>query len=339
MLRAALTALLLLGSTLPALAARIDIDDPSVLGSLLFRDVIWGPTDYENAFVDVRYEGGVYSYIYAVSSSPYFPGTLCCEAHMVSYAVTGHPLEDTWGAINGSAADWTPDPNPSGYFDTATVESISPLHDGFAVVSSPGTGQFAVVYMQSHHPPSRQGTLTYTGRVRDHDHGGIVIVDSFQRGDVLAPIPEPGSIMLLGSGSWVSMLRCAGGAAALPWSAEKLRRCRRLNLRLGCHRTRRHPEQNPSRRHRRFRGHDDARGPHEEIFRLLRMELVTLDARKAALTVELSERMLPSPSSTDGGGLPGQSDVANGLPRRWGFVGTRRRTTSGRHACAGGLSS
>ena len=36
MWRAALTALLLLGSTLPALAERIDIDDPALLGPVLF---------------------------------------------------------------------------------------------------------------------------------------------------------------------------------------------------------------------------------------------------------------------------------------------------------------
>ena len=124
---------------------------------MLFQDFIYYGNEYHQAQADVRYEGGIYSYIYAVSSSPYFPGTLCCEAHMVSYAVTGHPLEGTWGAINGSAADWTSDPNPSGYVNTATVESISPIHDGFVVVSSPGTGQFAVVYMQSPHPPRTKG--------------------------------------------------------------------------------------------------------------------------------------------------------------------------------------
>ena len=73
--------------------------------------------------------------------SPYFPGTWCCEAGMVSFAVTGHPLEDTWGAIYSSDAFWSPndDNDPPG--PTAPVSSISPVFDGFLVVSQPGTGQ------------------------------------------------------------------------------------------------------------------------------------------------------------------------------------------------------
>ena len=82
-----------------ARADRIDITDPTVLGPVLLRDVIHESSEFEREVAEVRYLGGIYSYIYAVSSTPYFPGTLCCEASMVSFAVTGHPLEDTWGAI------------------------------------------------------------------------------------------------------------------------------------------------------------------------------------------------------------------------------------------------
>ena len=58
----------------------------------------------------------------------------------------------------------------------------------------------AVVYVQSPLPPSRHGILTYTGRVTDHDHGGVVITDSTQRDGVLVPTPEPGTIGLFGLG-------------------------------------------------------------------------------------------------------------------------------------------
>jgi hypothetical protein len=82
------------------------------------------------------------------------------------------------------------------------VSSISPVFDGFLVVSQPGTGRFAVVYMQSPLPPSRHGILTYTGRVRDFDHDpeGIVRIESSQTDNVLVATPEPGTIGLLGLG-------------------------------------------------------------------------------------------------------------------------------------------
>ena len=82
---------------------------------------------------------------------------------------------------------------------TANVASISPIFDGFRVFSQPGTGSFAVVYMQSPLPPSRHGILTYTGRVNDHDHG-IIRIESFQTDDVLVATPEPGTIGLFGLG-------------------------------------------------------------------------------------------------------------------------------------------
>jgi len=181
-----------------ARADRIDIDDPSVLGPVVLRDVILHSNEYEKAVAEVRYEGGIYSYIYAVSSSPYFPITSCCRAGMVSFAVTGHPLEDTWGAIYSSDVLWSANddlpPRP-----TAPVASISPIFDGFRVVSEPETGSFAVVYMQSPLPPSGHGILTYTGSV-DDGPGGIVRIESFQSDDVLVATPEPGTIGLFGLG-------------------------------------------------------------------------------------------------------------------------------------------
>ncbi len=92
-----------------ARADRIDINDPTALGPVLLSDEIIGYNPYETIVAEVRYQGGIYSYIYAVSSTPYFPGTLCCEAGMVSFAVTGHPLEDTWGAIYSSDVFWNDD--------------------------------------------------------------------------------------------------------------------------------------------------------------------------------------------------------------------------------------
>jgi hypothetical protein len=187
-----------LGYPPSAHATRVDVDDPAVLGPLLRRDFIYHANEYERAITDVRYAAGVYSYIYAVSSTPYFPGTSCCEAGIVSFSVTGHPLEATWGAIHGSDVHWTAFPDsPS---TTKTVASITRLYDGFLVVPQPGPGRYTVVYMQSPFPPSPDGKLTYTGRVRDWDQGGIVRVESFGRGGVLVPVPEPASIVLFGLG-------------------------------------------------------------------------------------------------------------------------------------------
>ena len=158
--------------------------------------------DFERRVAEVRYQDGIYLYIYAVSSTPYFPGTACCEASMVSFAVTGHPLEDTWGAIYSDDMYWAPDNDNNPRGPTAEVSSISPIFDGFLVVSQPGTGQMAVVYMQSPLPPSRHGILTYTGRVRDFDQDpeGIVRIESSQTDNVLVATPEPGTIGLLGLG-------------------------------------------------------------------------------------------------------------------------------------------
>ena len=190
-----------------ATATRVDIDDPAVLGPLVRREYIYHSNDYERAIAEVRFASGIYSYVYAISSSPYFPGTSCCEAGIVSFSMTGHPLEATWGAINGSDVYWTAFPDyPS---TTKRVASITSLHDGFLVVPQPGPGDYTVVYMQSPFAPARDGTLTYTGRVRDWDQGGVVRVESFDRGDVLVPVPEPGSIVLFGLGLAACLLATA----------------------------------------------------------------------------------------------------------------------------------
>jgi PEP-CTERM motif len=193
-----------------ARADRIDINDPTVLGPVLLRDFLYANDPYERAVTEVRYLGGIYSYIYAVSSTPYFPsgfGKSEGEASMVSFAVTGHPLEDTWGAISSSDVFWSAnDDLPPG--PTSSVASISPIFDGFLVVSQPGTGRFAVVYMQSPLPPSSHGILTYTGRSYcfsepfcfDENGDRVYEYDSLQRDGAFVPTPEPGTIGLFGLG-------------------------------------------------------------------------------------------------------------------------------------------
>ncbi len=208
-----LTALMLVHPP-SARADRIDINDPTVLGPVVIRQSLADANPFETTVAEVRYLGGIYSYIYAVSSTPYFPGTACCEASMVSFAVTGHPLEDTWGAIYSSDVFWNGNDFEDPFGPTADVSSISPVFDGFLVVSQPGTGQMAVVYMQSPLPPSGHGILTYTGRVRDFDHDGIVRIESSQTDNVLVPTPEPGTIGLLGLG-------LAGLAAKLRASRQR----------------------------------------------------------------------------------------------------------------------
>ncbi len=190
-----------------ARADRIDIDDPSELGSLVFsRDV--GEADFFMGLItDVRYTAGIYSYIYAIQTSPYFPGE---HNHLVSFAVSGHALEETWGAIRHTDPAWrryTGDQplNPQ----ANTVESITPVFDGFLAV--PGENSrysWTVVYVQSPRLPSLHGDLTYTARgcILFPDPFGEcslpenIVTDSTQFDGFAVPTPEPATFVLFGLG-------------------------------------------------------------------------------------------------------------------------------------------
>jgi hypothetical protein len=84
-----------------------------------------------------------------------------------------------------------------------------PVFDGFAVVPERNnSGSFTVVYMRSPFPPSSRGSLTYTGRnyclsypeCFDESGNRVYDYDSYRRDGALVPTPEPGAIILFGSG-------------------------------------------------------------------------------------------------------------------------------------------
>ena len=139
-----------------ARADRIDIDDASELGSLVFSTDVGDSGFLQGLFTDVRYTAGIYSYIYGIQTSAYFPGSETNQ--LLSFAVRGHPLEETWGAIRHTDPTWeehTGYPLPP---EAATVVSITPVVDGFLVVPGPNhDGSWTVVYMQSPRPPSLDG--------------------------------------------------------------------------------------------------------------------------------------------------------------------------------------
>ena len=121
-----------------ARAARVDIDDPSLLGSVVRRvDVTHGGANgLEHLISEVRYDAGTYSYIYAVQTSPYFPsgfGLSEGSPELVSVAVTGHTFwsPETFGAIYGSDSIW----GGCCSAPTNTVESITLIPGGFLAVA------------------------------------------------------------------------------------------------------------------------------------------------------------------------------------------------------------
>jgi hypothetical protein len=199
-----------------ARADRVDIHDPAVLGSVLqSNDLNGGANDFERLISEVRYVSGIYSYIFAVQTSPYFPaafGHSEGEAELVSFAVRGHPLEGTWGVVRNTDPAWCtvgacgPPPFPSR--PTNAVRSFTPVFDGFVVVpEGNNSGSFTVVYMRSPFPPSALGAYTYTGRnycfsypeCFDEDGNRVYDYASYQRDGALVPTPEPGTIILFGS--------------------------------------------------------------------------------------------------------------------------------------------
>ena len=202
---------ILLACPTGARADRIDIHDPALLGSVVQRvDLHHGGQD-DALINEVRYASGIYSYIYAIQTDPHFPcafGLCEGEPQLVSFAVTGHPLEGTWGAIYNSNAYWDSDPFPVGG-QTSTVERITPVFDGFLVAPlDMGAGTFSVVYRQSLFPPSGRGMLTYTARnycfsdpsCFDANGQRLYEYDSHTSDGALVPTPEPGSIVLFGFG-------------------------------------------------------------------------------------------------------------------------------------------
>jgi hypothetical protein len=193
-----LCALLVASAPLQALAERVDITDPAVLGDVLLSVDLntRGVNDYEQVISEVRYTDSMYSYVYAVQASPYYPtgwGLHEGEASLVSFALTGASLTETWGII-GRSTD---------------VLDVLPLADGFLVVpDSRGSSTFTVVYIQSPMPPTASGVLTYTGRgycfsqpfcfdetgERYYEYGGLVFNGAY------VPTPEPATLALFGLG-------------------------------------------------------------------------------------------------------------------------------------------
>ena len=194
-----------------ARADRVDINDPALLGSVVQRVDLHSGGQGDALINEVRHASGIYSYIYAIQTDPYFPcafGLCEGEPDLVSFAVRGHPLRGTWGAIYNSNGYWDSDSFPvSG--QTNRVESITPIFDGFLVnPEDRGAGTFSVVYRQSHLPPLELGRLTYLARnycfsdprCFDADGRRRYDYDSYTIGGALVPTPEPASIVLFGLG-------------------------------------------------------------------------------------------------------------------------------------------
>ena len=194
-----------------ARADRIDINDPSVLGPVVLTKDLGGTFGIDDFFIrtEVRLTAGTYSYIYAVQSNSDSPGEF--YQRMVSFSVTGHPLEETWGAINNSSSYWTPEDAEHVEGSTYPVDSVRPIYDGFIVVPEPipersseqDRMRFAVIYVQSSLPPSIHGTVVYRGvggACDLLDNECFDVTSSVHRDGFAVPTPEPGTIGLFGLG-------------------------------------------------------------------------------------------------------------------------------------------
>jgi hypothetical protein len=209
-----------------ARADRVDIADPTLLGDVV-RYIDLGEPEYESSLVsEVRFRRdaagvGVYSYVYAVQSGRYFPAGES-DPRLLSYGVTEFPSfspASRHGAILSTDTFWRGEfvPNP-----TATIRDVTALDDGFLVIPGPSfEGQFIVLYVESRNAPVARGLLTYTARNFEVDYETgerIYVTDSFRRDGMLVPTPEPGSIVLFGSGlaALVIRHRRRRGAGARP---------------------------------------------------------------------------------------------------------------------------
>jgi hypothetical protein len=186
-------------------AERVDITDPAVLGDVRQSVNLTGGGifDYENIISEVRYTEGVYSYVYYIQSSPYFPsgwGLNEGEAELLSFSIAGGSISRTamqWGAINDGAVT------------TNAILDINPMKSGFMVIpDSQGGGTFTMMYLQSTHAPKNRGVITYDGRAYCYtedfciDDTGALLFEYGSRSFVGAyvPTPEPMTLLLFGAG-------------------------------------------------------------------------------------------------------------------------------------------
>lgn len=203
-LAAAVTALVLL-HPLDASATRIDIDAPSLLGDVLFRQDLGFHEPSSAVIAEVRYAAGIYSYIYAVQTSPYIPDE---GNRLLSFAVGGHPLEETWGAIRNIDPAWCcdgfqPSANPVVSITPFDGDGETPARAGFIAIPGPhDVSSFTVVYMQSPLPPGPLGTLIYNAQGCHSRYlpDCVPVYSTRQVQDVFVPVPEPGSLALFGLG-------------------------------------------------------------------------------------------------------------------------------------------
>jgi PEP-CTERM motif len=184
-------AAILLVSPRSARGARIDIDDPSVLGPVRFSVDVGGQHS-AHWISEVRFADGIYSYVYAIQTSPTFPSTLNQMTHFAVLGEGGPLFESTWGAIHGSDEAWPHDGLPVGRTNQVARISLSHHFFGAVPVSAPEF-TYTVIYAQSLQRPGRNGFLSYVA------HGEGASGEAGADG-LLLPAPEPGTIVLFGSG-------------------------------------------------------------------------------------------------------------------------------------------